>query len=282
MPTESIRLILTFALLISFVARSPFAWAETIIEGELIANQVGTISSPLTGERSVLVDAVPVSKGDRLNKGDRMALLDTRQLLADRLVAQRAFEEAEALAAVAQSNVAAAELDYRRQSGLKGSPSFRRAAFEDAEVALSAAKSQLRSAKSGAKREHAELGRIDLEIQLSTIRAPYDGIVLEVLKNVGATVTQKDPHLFRMLDLSRVEIEIKGTRAELELFQPGATVMYSIANGERLTGQVRAVLPSLEQSPPALLARVKLDGASLPTAFHHKQPVTVYLPHSTN
>lgn len=277
MPTEPTRLLLTFAVLLSFASHSPFVWAETIMEGELIANQVGTISSPLTGERSVLVDAVPVRKGDRLKKGDQMALLDTRQLLADRLVAQRAFEEEEALAAVAESNVAAAQLDYRRQAGLKGSPSFRRAAFEDAEVALTAAKSQLRSAKSSAKRQQAELDRIDLEIRLSTILAPYDGIVLEVLKNVGSTVTQKDPHLFRFLDVSRVEIEIKGSQAELKRFQPGVTVLYSIANGERLTGQVRAVLPSLEQSPRALLVRIKLDSASLPITFHHKQPVTVYL-----
>ena len=264
-------------LSLGLASHSTVVCAQTIIEGQLIADQIGTISSPLTGERSVRVEAVPVRKGDRLKKGDQMALLSTLQLMADRLVAQRAFEEAEALTDVAESNVAAAELTYRRQADLKGSPSFRRAAFEDAEVALAAAKSQLRSAESSAKRQQAEVERIDLEIRLAKILAPYDGIVLEVLKNVGSTVTQRDPHLFRFLDLSRVEIEVQGSKKEMEPFQPGLKISYAIADGEKLTGQVRAILPNLGQRPQSWLARIELDSSRLPSLIHHRQPVKVYL-----
>ena len=174
MLSEPVRLSVTLAFSLGLAFQSPLARAQTVTEGKLIVDQIGTISSPLTGERSVRVEDVPVRMGDRLMKGDQMALLSTLQLMADRLVAQRAFEEAEALASVAKSNVAAAQLTYRRQAGLKGSPSFRRAAYEDAEVALSAAKSQLRSAESSAKRQQAEVGRIDLEIKLARIVAPYD------------------------------------------------------------------------------------------------------------
>ena len=46
------------------------------------------------------------------------------------------------------------------------------------------------------------------------------GLALEVLKNVGSTVTQKDLHLFRFLDLSRVQIEIQGSEMEIKPFQP--------------------------------------------------------------
>ena len=277
MLSEPVRLSVTLAFSLGLAFQSPLVRAQTVTEGKLIVDQIGTISSPLTGERSVRVEDVPVRMGDRLMKGDQMALLSTLQLMADRLVAQRAFEEAEALASVAKSNVAAAQLTYRRQAGLKGSPSFRRAAYEDAEVALSAAKSQLRSAESSAKRQQAEVGRIDLEIKLARIVAPYDGLVLEVLKNVGSTVTQKDPHLFRFLDLSRVEIEIQGSEKEIKPFQPGAEIFYSIANGEKLPGLVRAVFPNLGQSPPSWMARIKLGSSRLPTLFHDQQPVTVYL-----
>jgi macrolide-specific efflux system membrane fusion protein len=145
--------------------------ASDAIEGKLIADQRGHISAQMTGERSQRVKEMYVRVGDRVKQGDRLALLDTEQLEADRLIAQRSLEEAQASAEAAKSSVARAQLDYDRKAGLRDSqsPAFNRAAYEDAEIELRAAESGLRSTQSSVARRDAEVSRIDLELHLAEI-----------------------------------------------------------------------------------------------------------------
>ncbi|CAN0192617.1 unnamed protein product, partial [Phaeothamnion confervicola] len=162
-----------------------------VVEGKLVADQRGQISAQMTGERSQRVESVLVRVGDRVKKGDVLARLNTVSLEADRLIAQRALEESRASVEVAKSVVARARLDYDRRASLKGSPSYNRAGFEDAEVELRASQSRLQNAESNANRREAEVARCELEIRLAEIKAPYDGVVLEIMTNVGASVTQR-------------------------------------------------------------------------------------------
>lgn len=157
--------------------------------------QDSTVSSVITGERSVRVAKLSVGKGDKVKKGDVLAVLSTQQLEADKLVAMSSLEEAKALVKVAKARLAGAKLVFDRQAALKQSVSFRRADFEDAEVALQLAESNLALAESTVNRQKAEVDRIDLEIQLATIRAPFEGSVVKLLTNVGATVTQRNPNI---------------------------------------------------------------------------------------
>lgn len=155
----------------------------------------GKISSVITGERTVRVIEISVDKGDDVKKGDILAKISTEQLKADRLVASSSLEEARAVVKVAEARLAGARLVFDRQSALKMSVSFRRADLEDAEVALQLAQSNLLLAKASVTRQQAEIDRIDLEIRLATIVAPFDGTIAKILTNVGATVTQNNPDL---------------------------------------------------------------------------------------
>ena len=134
--------------------------AQSTIEGKIISNQIGTVSGVLTGERSVRVEELAVRFGDRVKMGDLIARLSTAQLESDRNVALAILEEAKASVGVAESNLAGAKLIFDRQSGLKNSSSFRRAAFEDAEIALNRAESSLKSILATSNRRQAEVDRL--------------------------------------------------------------------------------------------------------------------------
>ena len=266
------------ALAVAVGAAAQAALAEKTVEGTLVADQRGHISAQMTGERSQGVKEMNVRVGDKVKAGDLLARLDTEQLQADRLIGQRALEEARAAVEVAKSAVARAQLDYDRRAGLKNSPSFNRAAFEDAEVALQSAKSSLESTQSSANRVEAEVARIDLEIRMAEIKAPYDGLVLDVLTNVGAAVTQRSPDLLTLLDLSQVEIAVKLPQADLDRLKSGQNISYAIADGERRTARLRVVLvpPASKDTNP--VARLRLDSVDLPPVIRHEQPVRVFLP----
>lgn len=264
------------ALAIVMGAAMQVARASDAIEGKLIADQRGHISAQMTGERSQRVKDMLVRVGDKVTKGDLLARLDTEQLEADRLIAQRALEEAQAAVEVGKSSVARAQLDYDRRAGLKGSPSFNRAAFEDAEIALRAAESELQSAQSSANRREAEAARIDIEIRLAEIKAPYDGLVLDVLTSVGASVTQQAPNLLTLLDLSQVEIAVELSQDKAQRLNPGQSVGYVLSDGEQRTARLRTVLPPADPQQTVAVARLQLDSADLPPLVRHEQTVQVY------
>lgn len=266
-----------FAVAAVFLAAPQVAHAAEALAGTLIADQRGHISAQMTGERSQRVKDMRVRVGDRVKKNDLLARLDTEQLEADRLIAQRALDEALAAVEVAKSNVVRAQLDYDRRAGLRNSPSFNRAAYEDAEVALRAEQSSLRNAESSTNRREAEMARIDVEIRLAEIRAPYDAVVLDVLTNVGASVTQKSPDLLTLLDLSQVEIAVPVTQEEAAHLTPGRSVAYTLADGEKRTARFRTVMPPTDPDKTALVARLEIDSADLPLSLHHQDPVQVFL-----
>ncbi len=249
------------------------------VEGRLVADQRGHISAQMTGERSQGVKEMNVRVGDKVKKGDVLARLDTEQLDADRVIAQRGLEEARASVDVSKSVVVRAKLDFDRRAGLRDSPSFNRAAYEDAEVALRAAESSLRSAQSSANRREAEVARIDLEIRLAEIKAPYDGLVVEVLTNTGASVTQRSPNLLTLLDLSQVEIAIRLPQRDVQRLKPGQTVTYVIADGEKRTARLRTVMaPASGAQGTDPVVRLQLDSNDLPPIIRHDQPVQVEIP----
>ena len=278
MFTRSQLLLQGLALAVAIGVSPQIAVAGETLEGVLIANQRGHVAAEMTGERSQRVKDVLVRPGDIVKKDEPLARLDTTQLEADRLISQRALEEARAAIELEKANVARAQLDFDRRAGLKGSPSFNRAAFEDAEVALRAAEAKLQSAQSSAARREAEVARVDIEIRLAEIKAPYDGLVVEVLTGVGASVTQRMPNLFTLLDLDSVEVAVPVPAGEAaKLLAPGQSVSYAVADGKKRAAKVRAVLPPLSPKESGPMARLQLERGDLPQVIQHQQPVQVYL-----
>ena len=251
--------------------------ADETIEGKVVTQNVGKISSEITGERAIRVEELPIQVGDRVKKGDVLARLSTSQLSADRTVAQRSLEEAEATVGVADARLMAATLVFSRQEGLTTSDAFRRADYEDAEVAVRAAESELTRAKATVERRKAEVQRIQLEISLATIVAPYDGIVVKILTNVGASVTQVNPYIMELLDTSRAEIELEVPSNKLSRFQVGRQLSYEDENGEKYSAKVRTILPNLNDENNTRLIRLELNRGDILPIYSDQQPVKVYL-----
>ncbi len=267
---------LPFAFVLAVLAGAGTVEAAEPKKGRLVADVRGQIAAQFTGERSQRVREVRVRVGDRVKKDDLLARLDTEQLEADKLIIQRSLDEAKAALEVAKAAVARADLDLRRRAGLKGSPSFNRALFEDAEIALQAAEGQRLNAERTVKRREAEIERVDLEIRLADIKAPYDALVLGIITSVGASVTQQSPDLFTLQDLSQIEISVPVLDNQVDAMTIGQKVDYAIAGGPRKTAVLRAILPSGSADEDAFAARLQPSLADLPLAFRDGQAVDVF------
>ena len=57
--------------------------------------------------------------------------------------------------------------------------------------------------------------------------APYDGLVVEILTGVGASVTQKAPDILTVLDLSQLEIAVELSHTDAQHLKPGQIQFYN-------------------------------------------------------
>jgi RND family efflux transporter MFP subunit len=248
------------------------------VVGNFIFWRTSKVATPVMGR----IASLPVRVGDHVKKGEILAEIDTEQLKANLAVAQ-----SELLNARSQLSVAEAELvsittmrDRLAKLKLKKSPGFREASLEDANNRVSVASANVQAAKSLIEVKKAEVARQQVNVNLATIRAPFDGVVTRHLLTVGALVSDYDPSILVMVDDNSAEIEIEVPVKYLSSISVGMEMTYSLESGRRQQARVRAVLPSITPNAKTRIVRLDPDNRQAQATFSEMQVVTVYVPKS--
>jgi len=207
--------------------------------GRLVALQSGEVASRIGGA----VARFHAEIGDRVEKGQVIAELDTALLEAQLAVAEGELAEAEA---DLESNKAArmlSEQEFNRYDGLKGSQAFSKARYEDAERNVERAKAVIRKSEAqiAGKRASVELNRLNLEY--ARIKAPYAGVITRRSVEAGAYVRIGDP-VVRMIADQSLEVEADVPSVRAASLKPGANVTFTLDDGSAHSAVVRAILPT--------------------------------------
>jgi len=169
-----------------------------------------------------------VEIGDRVERGQVLARLDTRQLDNGRAVAAASRLEAEA--ALAQ-----AERDEARVRQLAGRKAATPQELEQVQTAVEARRAALAAAEAGEQEAARRL--VD-----GTLRAPFDGSITGVLADAGETLSPGDP-VYEISGEGSVEVEVKLPEAVLSGVREGAAVrvLVPLAGDADVAGTVRRV-----------------------------------------
>jgi len=175
------------------------------------------------------IAARPVNTGDLVNEGDVLARLDTEELNAD-------LRTADAGVTVSKAQLRSATDARERAKTLaeRGVGSATR--LEDAERALVSAQAQLEQAQASQARA------ADIR-DLATLTAPYDGVVVEVFAEQGATLSAGQAVL-KLSAIGEREIVIDVSEAEAALRTPGDRFAASLIASEAITAD--AVLARID------------------------------------
>jgi len=253
------------------VVRQPLI-ATTDVLGRFVARQSGTIAARVA-ER---VDGVEVQVGDRVARGDVIAVLSN-----DRLTAERERMIARAKAATANINRERANLEKAqqaldRQNRLKGSTAFRPDRAEDAERDVDALQAALATSQADLIDANAQLSLSEIALQDATIVAPYDGVVTVRHVSAGAYVRLGDP-VVTLVNVAELEIEADVPAQRVGALTPGTLVEAETQSGAMLFAVVRAVVP--EEDPRTLTRAVRFvpQGEELYPAAANES-VTVQIP----
>jgi HlyD family secretion protein len=218
-------------------------WSRTLAaQGNIVAWQEAAVGTELSGYR---VTEVLVNVGDRVKKGQTLAVVNAETVASDVAQARAAVAEAEAVLAEARTN-AARSRDLAAKGFVSPQAATQTATGEETATArLAAARAKLQA-------EETRLAR-------TRVLAPDDGTIAARNATVGS-LTQPAQDLFRLIRGNRLEWRAEVTAGELGRIAPGMTATLQLPGGGEVKGRVRMIAPTVD--PQTRVAIVYVD---LPT-----------------
>jgi RND family efflux transporter MFP subunit len=196
--------------------------------GSLAAWQEAIIGAEANGLK---ITEVSVNVGDRVQRGDVLAVLQADTLRAE-------LAQAEAALAEATANAQEAKAQSERARSLQQQGFFSNAQLSQALAADASAQARVQSARASVQLQNVRLSQ-------TLVRAPDAGVISARQATLGSVVAA-GTELFRLIRQGRIEWRAEVTAAEIGRIQVGAPVQVKTASGQLLQGKVRMLAPSVD------------------------------------
>lgn len=228
--------------------------------GYVAARREATVSAQVTG---MLIE-VQVEEGDRVERGQTIALLDSKGYSASLRAAG-----ASALAAIAEAEQVRAEVEQgsrkaRRQTELLESQLVSREMAEQAQTELVTAQARLRAAERRAESARADLQSAEVAIGHTQIKAPFDGVVIHKAAQAGEIVSPQSNGGFTrsgictIVDMDSLEVDVDVNEAYIGLVAAGmpAEIVLDAYPDWRIPAHVVAIVPTADRGKATVRVRV--------------------------
>jgi len=233
------------SLTVTVTSPQTSSWAQKITaNGNLAAWQEAIIGAEANGLK---ITEVRVNVGDRVQRGDVLAVLQSDTLRAELAQAEAALAEA-----TASAQEAKAQSDRARSLQQQGF--FSNAQLSQTLAADASAQARVQSARAMVQLQTVRLSQ-------TQVRAPDSGVISARQATVGSVVGA-GTELFRLIRQGRIEWRAEVTAAEIGRIQVGAPVQVKAASGQLLQGKVRMVAPSVDAQTRNAIVYVDLPAAT--------------------
>ncbi|MEM1448842.1 MAG: efflux RND transporter periplasmic adaptor subunit [Planctomycetota bacterium] len=223
--------------------RAVRAEVRSVVQRESVSGSLRTASDArLAARENGAVESFEVREGDVVKRGDVLAQLDARRLQANRAMTVAMAAEAEATRIRWDAEVEDAELDAAALEKARGGDAISERELRQARTRLKVSRA---NAQAAVKREEAlaaELLLLDIRVNDMTIRAPFDGVVVERHVEVGEWVVPGDA-VVTLLSVSKLEVWLDVPQRLAERIDSSRTSMLISAGADRL--QVVATEPKV-------------------------------------
>jgi RND family efflux transporter MFP subunit len=249
--------------------------SQTIpVIGRLVSRRSGVIAARVAGP----VARMRADVGDRLKKGDVVAVLVRERLrwVGERRAAEVASFKARLAAREAELVMKDQEMHRLEQLRKNKSAAHRASKFDSMGQEVAMLKAEVAEASARLKQAEAEARLAQINLNYTTIRAPFPGVVTQRHTDVGAYVNVGQA-VVSMIDDSVLEIEADVPVKRIGGLNPGTDVSVRI-NGQSLTAKVRAVVPQENPQTRTRAVRFAANLEALKGRLAGNQSVTVAVP----
>ncbi len=200
--------------------------------------------SGVSSEVSGLIQEQSISEGQVVRKGDALVRLNTDFVDQDVAILRKEIEQIDIKIGNTRKNLARTQRLYRQKAASEQ-------AYEDLLDGL-------RELQKEREIVQENIAKRELERAKSTIRAPYDGLVLTKHKNEGEWVSPGTP----VCDIAAIDdIVVKVAVPEdlVRFVGPGVTMRLAIgALGEDLTGTVAGIVPVADPASKTFQVKIAI------------------------
>jgi membrane fusion protein, multidrug efflux system len=221
----------------------------------------------VTAQRDGVVTALMKDEGNSVSAGQEMAKLDERTIQTELVKARDDLQVDEN-----NRNYKAAELKAKssalhRQHQLRDNGLSTDADLETAEFEAKAAEYDLEGYKALVESGHAEINRLNLELEQTQIKAPFSGVVVRRYIREGQAVNKGDK-TFRVTQLAPLQVQFQVP--ETAGWKPtiGAPVKLTlVGDADRsLTAHVLKISPTIDAASDSYDVLAQLGGGGSGTA----------------
>ncbi|MBX7187312.1 MAG: efflux RND transporter periplasmic adaptor subunit [Vicinamibacteria bacterium] len=219
--------------------------------GYIVARRKAVVSAKIQGRLSTL----RVEEGSRVREGEVIARLEDRDYLAQVERAEAAVQRAQADLAEAQRQARVAEGLTKQQIGTKDT-------LDAAVSRVSVSEAALRQAKADVEFYRAVLANTE-------IRAPFSGIVVKKMAEVGESVAPIPPGvnistasgaIVALADLDTLEVEVDVAESNVAKLGPDqpAEVSAEAFPDRKYKGRLRQVIPTADRTKATVQVKVTI------------------------
>ena len=241
--------------------------------GRLVSRMRGSVAAQTVGA----VTEMRVQVGDRVAKGDVLAVLDIEKLTSERDARAATADAVAARALAAGARLERVEQELARYEKLRRSAAFSKARLQDKEQERAWLRSELDAARAQLVQARAGLALAEMDLARGTVRAPYDGVVTALHTEIGSYLKEGGA-VVALVNDRKLEIEADVPAARIAALAPGAEVAVLLPDGTKHRARVRAVVPDENAMTRTRLVRFTPDFGQTAVPLAANAAATVVLP----
>jgi RND family efflux transporter MFP subunit len=221
-------------------------------------NYKGTVSAWKTAniapDASGRVGRILKKQGDKVGQGELLATLDMTSL-------ELMQKQARAAMAVAQTAFQNARLNAERMKKLLENKAISQMQYENTQLALDAADTQMKSAK-------ANLDLVDYTAKNAYMKAPFAGVIAAKNMEEGDMINPMmgmGQSILTLMDLSNVKITVDAPAEEIEKIRIGQKCLIKISSrpGETFAGEVYSKNLAADPLSKTFKVEIKIDNPEM-------------------
>ncbi len=229
---------------------------------------VGTVQAAETAQLAPqimgAVVAVHVREGDPIRVGQVLVSIDPAQSKASLEGAQAALAASEHQLTAAQTQQKLAEETLARYDTLFQRKSVSPQEYDEVKARAQAAAAAAEAARAQRSQAKAAVAQAQSGFAYTSIRAPFNGVVIERRVDPGALASPGAP-VMTVESTGRFRLEATVDEANLRFIHIGETVPVSLDAypGESLVGKVTQIVPAADPSSRTFLVKLELPVSKL-------------------
>jgi len=223
----------------------------------VVENQVEILA-----QHEGVVAQIFAETGKEVKKGDVLAQLDDRQILAEREIAKAKIKSFEANMKAWESEAKIFQSDYDRDQEMFKADLITARQLDHSKFKVNSSSYEAEREKQNLAVANAELQALDLKLEKTKIIAPFSGVVARRYVNQGQKISTNEK-TFWITETSPLYVQFTLPEGYLGKIAKGQEVTVLLASNEteKHTAKVHIVSPVADPSSGSIEIRAELEGA---------------------